>query len=114
MHNYILYFICIFYNLKIEQNMDNFLQALTFIGYTVKKYYAVPGYIEKWNLVIDVHDCGVTDLPFTLIKNLISVMSIKFPSSVDHIFILNPSMSLRFAWSMLECNYITEISLYII
>lgn len=53
-----------------------------FICDTLKKYYYAPGRIEKWNLLVDINDIGISDLPITIIKNLISVMSDMFPSSM--------------------------------
>ena len=85
--------------------MDHFIQALVFIVNTIKKYCYFPGFIEKYSLMVDVKDCGVTEFPFAILKSLISVTGNMFPSSMYHIFIVNPSYSLRFTWAMVESKY---------
>jgi hypothetical protein len=68
----------------------------------IEDYMFHPGKIETWVLLIDVNNITFPDFPFEFLRDVIKEASQNFPSALDELYILKPSLQLNLLWSKFE------------
>jgi len=82
--------------------LDGFLNALCYALSVAQEYYFVPGKVENWIIMIDASGCGLLNFPFKIFKKIIQVTSINFPSTLEKIYIMNPSQTIVASWYLIQ------------
>lgn len=91
-------------DLKIIK-VEDCIAALCFVLDTVRKFYFVPGKVENWVIFIESNNAGLLDFPIKVIKTINEVTSVNYTSTLDRLYIMNPSGFLKRSW-MLISNFI--------
>jgi hypothetical protein len=91
-------------DLKIIK-LEDFLQALCFVLDTVRKFYFIPGKVENWIIFIENNNEGVFNFPLKVIKSINDVTSVNYTSTLDKLYIVNPSSFLKRSWMFIS-NFI--------
>eukprot|EP01017_Pseudomicrothorax_dubius_P044150 TRINITY_DN7439_c0_g1_i10.p1 TRINITY_DN7439_c0_g1~~TRINITY_DN7439_c0_g1_i10.p1 ORF type:complete len:250 (-),score=35.20 TRINITY_DN7439_c0_g1_i10:119-868(-) len=90
------------------------LDALTFLFDTVINVMMVPGKVENWVFIMELIGLGLTSLPVSLMKNLMSFLSTNFRSRLHTMYIVNTPSSIFIPWSiakgLLEENTVKKIN----
>jgi len=71
----------------------------------VRKYYFIPGKVENWIIFIENNSESLFNFPFKVIKTINDVTAVNYTSTLDRLYILNPSSFLKRSW-MLISNFI--------
>ncbi len=53
------------------KDFDNSLKATCFVLEQAKRVFFLPGQVECWNLIYDLGGMGLSDIPTTLLKNVL-------------------------------------------
>jgi len=80
----------------------NFLDALTFVLLTVKKYMMLPKYIEKWIVLIDLANISAFSFNKHLATSVFDYLGQHFINDADRIYVYNPSQSFLFLWKAIQ------------
>lgn len=62
----------------------------------------VPGKVENWIFIMDTKALGLSAFPFKALSTAISTMQVNFCGRLEKQYILNPSGSLNFSWSVIK------------
>jgi hypothetical protein len=52
---------------RSEKQIDDFIEALTFIFRTTREYMMLPYHIENWIVMIDINNKGVLNFPLSVL-----------------------------------------------
>jgi hypothetical protein len=81
---------------------EDFLSALVYLLDLVKREMFLPGFVESWIILLETNEIGVTSMPVSFIKQVISTTQHNYPSSLLKLAILNPSFILNTMWSVFK------------
>jgi hypothetical protein len=85
-----------------QLDLTDFIAALCFVLDTCKKFYFVPGKVENWVIIIESNSMGVFNFPFKIVKTINDVTSVNYTSTLDRLYIMNPSTFLNSSWNIIS------------
>jgi hypothetical protein len=85
-----------------QMDLADFIAALCFVLDTCKKFYFVPGKVENWVIIIESNSMGVFNFPFKIVKTINDVTSVNYTSTLDRLYIMNPSTFLNSSWNIIS------------
>jgi len=62
----------------------------------------VKGYVETWVIILDLNFMGIDFGIFNMVSQVVQMMQIQFSSTLERMFILNPSFFFASAWSVIK------------
>lgn len=68
----------------------------------IEDYMFHPGKIETWIVIIDLNNITFPEFPLEFLNEVISKVSLNFPSALDDMYILRLSLQINLIWSKLE------------
>ena len=71
--------------------------TLAVMGYAIE-HAMRPGYIENWLVIVDFKDVGITQIPVTRLKTIVSQLKQNFRGRLFRLFGINVSVVLRTIW----------------
>ena len=54
---------------RSENQLDDFIAALTFMFRSVREHMMLPYHVENWVVMIDINNKGVLNFPLSVISN---------------------------------------------
>jgi len=88
-------------NLK-KDKLEDYMEAICFVLDTVRKYYFVPGKVENWVIIIENNSLGLLDFPTKMVKAINDITAVNYTSTLDKLYIMNPSSVLKLSWNMIS------------
>ncbi|EWS72900.1 aspartyl/asparaginyl beta-hydroxylase family protein (macronuclear) [Tetrahymena thermophila SB210] len=85
--------------------VEIYLSAICNLLTKVSKIEFVKGYVESWVVILETNEKGVTDLELATINKIVQIMAKNFTSTLEKMFITNPSFLFSGAWSLIK-NFI--------
>lgn len=53
---------------RSEKQIDEFIEALTFIFRNAREYMMIPYHVENWIVMIDINNKGVLNFPLSVLQ----------------------------------------------
>jgi hypothetical protein len=82
--------------------VEVFIKALGALLFVISKYCFVPGKVENWIIMIETNSVGVFGFPFMILKKIIEFTSANFSSTMEKLYLLNPSFGLNTSWNVVK------------
>ncbi len=68
----------------------------------MKKTVLIPGQVESWNLIYDLGGMGLSEIPTTLLKNVLSKISLNYGGRLFKLWIVNAPSSVSMSWKIVS------------
>lgn len=65
----------------------------------------VPYYVENWVIILELNNLSLFSIPVTLIRKIIDMCQRNYTSTVEVMYILNPSYFLMNAWNFVKSTF---------
>ena len=62
----------------------------------------LPGQIESWNIIYDLGNMGVTEIPSNILKTMISKMSQNYGGRLFKLWVVNAPMTISIGWKVVS------------
>ena len=68
----------------------------------MKKTVFIPGQVESWNLIYDLGGMGLSEIPTTLLKNVLKKISLNYGGRLSKLWIVNAPSSVSMSWKIVS------------
>lgn len=84
---------------------DELVDAMLFFGNYIENELVIPGKAEGIDLLLDLSDLGVSDIPVGLLRKAASIASLAFTARTHKIFVMNST------WFIMKiCNVLYSMT----
>ena len=88
---------------KIDlKDFDLSLKATCFVLEEMKRTVFIPGQVECWNLIYDLGGMGLSEIPTTLLKNVLKKISLNYGGRLFKLWIVNAPSSVSMSWKIVS------------
>jgi hypothetical protein len=84
------------------KDFDLSLKATCFVLEEMKRTVFIPGQVECWNLLYDLGGMGLSEIPTTLLKNVLKKISLNYGGRLFKLWILNAPSSISMSWKIVS------------
>lgn len=84
------------------KDFDTSLKATCFVLEEMKKTLFIPGQVECWNLIYDLGGMGLSEIPTTLLKNVLKKISLNYGGRLFKLWIVNAPSSISMSWKIVS------------
>ncbi len=84
------------------KDFDLSLKATCFVLEEMKRTVFIPGQVECWNLIYDLGGMGLSEIPTTLLKNVLKKISLNYGGRLFKLWILNAPSSISMSWKIVS------------
>jgi hypothetical protein len=90
-------------------DVDSLLKAIVFVQEEVMEKMLIPGQVEHWNIIYDLGEMGLTDVPITSLKNTLKIVSDNYGGKLYKLWIVNAPTSIYFSWKVIK-NFLDPVT----
>jgi len=87
---------------KPYPNLEQSIMAYVFAIEYINKYFHVPGQVENWNILVDMKDISLLNIPVKSMKGLAVTLQSQYQCVASKIFLVNISSTFNFIWKTVK------------
>lgn len=91
---------CVIFLKDVEE--EDFMAYTIMILEHVWKHGLIPGKVENWVVIVDWAELGLTELPISKVKTILSVMQKNYPGRLYKLFAINVGFMLKTIWTVIS------------
>lgn len=84
------------------KDFEKSLKATIFLQEMVMKNFFIPGQVESWNIIYDLGNMGITEIPSNILKNMIGKMSQNYGGRLFKLWVVNAPMTVSIGWKVVS------------
>jgi hypothetical protein len=85
-----------------EANAEYILKGIDYFLNTILTFGMLPGQIESWVFIMDFNNSGISDLPISLFKKIITYMSDNYKFHLYRLFVVNCTKAITVPWGVIK------------
>ncbi|KAL4476799.1 hypothetical protein ABPG72_010636 [Tetrahymena utriculariae] len=85
-----------------EIKIEEILESMTYFFEFILKYAMLPGQIENWVVIMNLNKIGVSSLPISALKSLMTYLSSHYRSRMFATYVINTPTSIFLPWSIIK------------
>lgn len=95
--------ILVFNAKKIDlKDFERSLKATLFVHEAVIQNMFLPGQVESWNIIYDLSNMGITEIPGNILKSIIGKLSQNYGGRLFKLWIVNAPMTVSIGWKIVS------------